>query len=127
MKKNILEIYALTACFVLMLVFVFDFSKAIYGGFKSFFPIITMDSEDYVKHQSNKSFAVSLQNEEYSKTIPQDDKLTEIRKESWEKTIAIEKRDGFHNILNRSISILIISILFLVHWKIGKKARQSVA
>jgi len=124
LKKTILEIYALAVCFAAIVCFVIVLGIGIYDIIEIIKPEYTLKSYEHERHQSNDAFW-----EKYScyeeKVRPSEEELTKIRLESYQKKIESERRNAFQS-LTRIIIILVINVIvFIIHWRIARHARQT--
>ncbi len=131
MKKNIVEIYALAVCFICAAVFSIFVSIGIYSIFEITNPELTMWSHNYEAHYSNEKFleqkmAVARDGANPYTNMSQAE-LTDARERSFQAALATERRSGRQSILQSLIAVLVLSLMFGVHWLIAKRARRSTA
>ncbi len=129
MKKSLLEIYALAVCFATMVCFVIALGVALYSFIEIANPEFTMNSYQYYRYQSNDAYWLSkindYQNKDKEMKRPPEDELTRERKEGYRLAIISERRDGFQGVTKTAIIILIDTVVFLIHWLIARRARES--
>ena len=84
-------------------------------------PEMTIKSYQYQKHQSNEAFTRnwSKKKEKGSKS-----EITEIREKSYSVALKAEQRDAIQSFIRVLIIMLIDVIIFLIHWRLGKYARE---
>lgn len=119
MKKPVLEIYTMTVCFVTLMCFTIALGVAIYDIVKISDPGFTLPSHVYERHQSNDAF-VKNADEQYSQ-----EKITRLREDSYEVALQAEKRSGVQSMVLALIIMLIDVAVFLPHWYIAKRVRES--
>ena len=91
MKKGLLEIYALSVCFVALVCFVISLGIGIYDIVEITSPEFTLRAYVYEKHQTNEMFT---RNWPESKPLLSDEEITKQRKESYAIAIRTERRDA---------------------------------
>ena len=137
MKKSILEVYALAVCFITVVCFVISLGIAIYDVIQIANPEFTLNSYEYKRHQSNDEYWKSYEGnrlqsyegrrvgESREMQRPSEAELSKQRSESYRLSIESEKRDAFQSLTTASIILVIDVIVFLVHWLIARRARES--
>jgi hypothetical protein len=128
MKRSFLELYALAIC---LFVFIAGCATA-YDNVDKLLPAISpmlavrVKPWQYERYQSNKKY-VHLASER---------RATELRTMS-DEAITKEREDGFNNLLRDEaavarykiieslLKLLVISIIWWVHWRLAKKARLA--
>lgn len=123
MKKSIIEIYALAICFVTVVCLVIALGVGIYDLVEIGNPEFTISSYEYKRHQSNESFI--RKDCEKDKEIPSDEEITRQRLESYQHTLSIEQRNAFQSLTLVIIIVILGIIVFFIHWRIAKRARNS--
>jgi hypothetical protein len=130
-KKSILEVYALAVCFATIICFVVALGIALYDLVKISTPEFTLSSHEYKRHQNNDEFWNSYQcsYENRGKEIqrPSEEVLTKQRLESYPLTIGAQRRDAFQSLTTSTIVLIIDIVVFLVHWQIARRARETSA
>lgn len=121
MKKSLLEIYALAVCFVTIICFAVVLGIGLYDVLEMSNPEMTLKSYQYQKHQSNEAF---IRNWSKKKEKRSDSEITEIREKSYSVALKAEQRDAIQSFIRVLIIMLINVIIFLIHWKLGKYARE---
>ena len=121
MKKSLLEIYALAICFVTIICFAVVLGIGLYDVLEMSNPEMTIKSYQYQKHQSNEAFTRnrSKQKEKRSET-----EITETREKSYSVALKAEQRDAIQSFIRVLIIMLINFIIFLIHWRLAKHARE---
>ncbi len=129
MKKSILEVYALAVCFATIVCFVVALGVAIYDIIQISSPEFTLSSYEYNRHQSNDVFweryKYGYDNRDKEMQRPPEEMLTKQRLESYHQVIKAERRDAFQSLTLSSIILVIDVIVFLVHWRVARRARET--
>lgn len=129
MKKSILEVYALAVCFATIVCFVIVLGIALYDLIEISNPEFTLSSYEYNRHQSNdafwKSYQCSYDKKEKETQRPSDEELTRQRLESYQQAVKSERRGAFQSLTRSSIILAIDIFVFLVHWRVARRARQA--
>lgn len=129
MKKSLLEIYALAVCFTTIVCFIIALGFAIYDAIQIATPEFTLSSYEYKRHQNNdefwKSYHCGYENRERQMQRPSEEILTQQRLESYPLVIKAERRDAFHSLTISTIILIINVVVFLVHWGIARRARET--
>lgn len=128
MKKSILEIYALAVCFATIVCFVITLGISIYDIVRITKPEFTMSSYEYNRHQSNEAYWKSsnnCSNDDKKEQRPADEELTKQRLASYQQSIKSELRDAFQSLIQSVIILIIAVIVFLIHWRVARRSRES--
>lgn len=129
MKKSLLEIYALAVCFAMILCFVIALGAAIYSVIEITDPEFTMNSYEYKRYQSNDAYWLGrvedYRNKGREMQRPSEDQLTKQRQEGYRLAVIAEKRGGFQGLTKTIIILLIDAFVFLIHWRIARRARET--
>lgn len=124
MKKSLLEIYALAVCFVTIICFAVSLGVGLYDVLEMSAPKFTLKSSDFEKHQTNEAFTRGW-NEERRKKYTEEE-IANLREASYQVALAKEKRDAVQSLIRIIIIMLIDIVIFVIHWKIAKRARESL-
>lgn len=124
MKKSLLEIYALAVCFVMVICFAVALGIGVYDLLKMVNPKMTLKSYAYQCHQTNEAFT---RNWSKDKEKPSKHKITQMREKSYLIALKAEKRDAVQSFIRMLIVFLIDLVIFLIHWRLARKAREAVA
>lgn len=132
MKKSLIEIYALAVCFVCAAVFTIFVSIGIYSVFEITNPEFTMSSYEYDRHYNNERFlehklsTLSKDHDTPYATMSQAE-LTAARERSFQAALDKERRSGRQSVARALIAVLMLSLMFGIHWVIAKRARRNTA
>jgi len=121
MKKSLLEIYALAVCFVTVICFAIVLGIGLYDILEMSNPEMTIKSYQYQRHQTNEAFT---RNKSKKFVKRSESEITEIREKSYSVALKAEQRDGIQSFIRVLIIMLINVIIFLIHWRLGKYARE---
>lgn len=124
MKKSLLEIYALAVCFVTVVCFVIALGIGLYDLVQLSNPEFTLSSYEFERHQSNEAFT---RNWPKDKELPSEEELTKRRKQSYSLALLSERRSALQSLVQVFIILVIDVVVFLVHWRLAKRARESPA
>lgn len=131
MRRSVLEIYALAVCFVTVVCLIVSLGIGIYSIVEVANPAFTLDSHDFLRHQSNDAYwsnppMIPL-DDKGNRIRPPEQELTRQRLESYTRALRIEQRGGLQTLTKVFIVILIDLIVFGVHWRLGRRARNSMS
>lgn len=124
MKKSLLEIYALAVCFVTLICFAVSLGIGIYDVLEMTAPKFTLKSSDFERHKTNEAFTRGWKEEKRKKYT--EEEIVNLREESYQVALTKEKRDAAQSLIRIIIIIIIDIVLFVIHWKIAKRARESL-
>lgn len=124
MKKNILEIYALAVCFVTVVCAVFAMGFGLYDLLEIAKPEFTLPAHQYQRFQSNESF---LRNDcgDANKKKHSEEETTRKRLAAYEVALKNEQRDAVQSLVKILIILFIDAGVFLVHWRLARRSRES--
>jgi len=121
-KKSLLEIYSLAVCFVTIICFAVALGIGVYDILEMSQPELTLKSFQYQRHQSNEAFT---RNWPKNKEKPSEAEMTRMRAKSYAVALEAEKRDAIQSFIRVLIVITIDMVIFLFHWKLAKRMRES--
>jgi hypothetical protein len=124
MKKSLLEIYSLAVCFVTTICFAVALGIGTYDVLEMSNPELTLKSYSYQQHQTNEAFT---RNWSKDKEKPSEEGITRMREKSYKVALEAERRDAVQSFIRVLIVILIDMSIFLIHWKLAKRAREANA
>ena len=122
-KKSILEISALSVCFVTLLCFVIALGIGIHNLIQIGNPECTMNPYEYERHQSNQAFAPAVSTEPSESSS---EELTEQREKSYQGALRSERRRGLQSLTIVGIVMVIDFLVFGVHWLLAKRTRVAI-
>lgn len=125
MKKTILEIYALAVCFVTVVCAVISFGIGTYDVLEITNPEFTLPAHQFERHQTNEAFFTRECNIEIQEKS-EDDK-TQHRLASYERALKAESRDALQSLVKVLIVLAIDVLVFLIHWRIARHAREATS
>ena len=124
MKKSLLEIYALAVCFVTVVCFVIALGIGLYDLVQLTYPEFSLSSYEYERHQSDEAF---MRHWAKDKKRPAEGEVTKLREESFRTELRKEQRSAMQSLVQILIVLIIDVVVFFVHWRLAKRARESVA
>jgi len=124
MKKSLLEIYSLAVCFVTVICFAVALGIGAYDILEMSNPELTLKSYSYQQHQTNEAFT---RNWGKDKERPSEEEVTRMRNESYKVALEAERRDAVQSFIRVLIVLIIDVAIFLIHWKLAKRAREANA
>ena len=130
-----MEIYALALCFSTIVCFVVALGIGVYDVVQVVNPEFTLNHYEYSRHQTNDTFWDSdkgmpldlWESHEKERPRPPEHELTKQREESYQQALRFEKRSAFQSIVQVAIIILIDCIVFMIHWWVARRARETPA
>lgn len=132
MKRTILEIYAMTVCFVAVMVFGGYACSAVYHAAQYIMPRVLMSQYDYTRYISNEAFCNSGYNTCFDNSIDEskpkvrlsEEVITKKREGGQAAAIDGVQHEAVVSLVWALIFIPISIIVFLIHWGLGRKARS---
>jgi len=122
-KKSLLEIYALAVCFVTVVCFVIALGIGLYDLVELAYPEFSLSSYEYERHQSDEAF---MRRWPKDKKRPPEGEITKLREESYQTELRKEQRSAMQSLVQILIVLVIDVVVFFVHWRLAKRARESV-
>lgn len=126
MKRSLLEIYALSVCFVAVVCLAVATGFALYDVVRFAAPKITLAGPSYVVLQSNAAFRSGYPYLLRADPAPSEEEITKMRQDTYADSLKIERRTGAQALLRMVIFILVCVVVFALHWKVAKRERESV-
>ena len=134
MKKSILEIYALSVCFVALVCFVIALGIGVYDLIQIANPDFTLTPYEYERHQSNQAFGRSprMEMRAINPAIPlepnerSEEEVTREREASYQAALRAERRRGMQSLTLVGIVMMIDLCVFGAHWMLSKRARVAL-
>jgi len=128
MKRNVLEIYALAVCFFNVACFVIVFGIAVWNVVSIAAPQFTMNNYEWQQFQSDDTYSKQLSmghscNKDY--VAPTGQALTDARVKALNDALASQRHGDISSLIHNIIILLINVVVFLAHWKLASRARQS--
>ena len=134
MKKTILEIYALSVCFVAIVCLVIATGVAAYCVVQIAAPEFTMSGPTYNQYQSNDAYWASCApgirycaSGDKKMERPPEPELTKQRETGFVNAVTSERRDGAQGLVKSVIFILVAAVVFVAHWYLGRRERARAA
>ncbi len=130
MKKSKLEIYALAICFVTVVCAAVSLGIGIWGFIELTNPEFTMNSHEYERYQSNDKY-FSTYSYRYGSPVDNnvknlsEEEKTKKRLADYSVALKAEKHGGAQTMVRVLIIIVINVIVFMTHWIIARRARET--
>ncbi len=130
MKKSKQEIYALAVCFVTIVCAAISLGFGIWGIIELTNPEFTMKSYEYERYQSNDkyfggySYRYGGSVDNNVKNLSEDEK-SRRRLADYKLALSAERRGGAQTIVRVLIINVINIIVFITHWIIARRARET--
>ncbi|MFP2769379.1 hypothetical protein [Oceanisphaera sp. KMM 10153] len=129
MKKNLVEIYALAVCFFTVACFVIVAGMTAWDAVQLSAPEFTINNNEYEAHLSDQQYRDWLaQRNQYNEDafiLPSGQDLTDARNASWQQEIKSEQRSALQSLAQNFIILVIDILVFMAHWIIARKSRDS--
>ncbi len=129
MKKNLVEIYALAVCFFTVACFVIVAGMTAWDVVQLSAPEFTINNDQYEAHLSDQQYRDWLiqrnQHKEDEYVPPSGQNLTDARNTSWQQALKGEQRSALQSLAQNFIILVIDILVFMAHWVIAKKSRES--
>ena len=131
MKKSILEIYALAVCFFTVACFVVVAGMALWSAVTLAAPEFTLNGYVWNHNHSDEAYKKYLVSQhaygidKQSYVPPEGAALTEARKSNLADAVFAERRTAGQDLVRYFIFLLVNGIVFLAHWKLASRSRQS--
>src|SRR5690606_8042281 len=96
-------------------------------------PALTVNAHEYQRHQTDASFAESLESrnrariDKGSYQVPSGQDLTAQREQSRQAMLEAERRSAVRGLLYMLVIILVDVVVYWFHWRIVRRERASVA
>lgn len=127
-KKNlIIQIYAYLVAFSSVICLSITLGVAVYSMIGIISPETTLNQYKWEQISSFERFKKSKEGcySESKKTLPDDITLQKMYEEEKILTILGERRESVQTLIYTAIITAISVILFILHWKLGKRLRKE--
>ncbi len=124
MKKSLLDVYALAVCFVTIVCFAVALGIGLYDLVELSNPEFTLSSHMFERHESNEAF---VRHWSKDKKRPSEEEITKPREESYRIELRKEQRSALQSLVQVVIIMVIDVVVFFLHWRLAKHARESLA
>lgn len=123
MKKSLVEIYAMSICFVMVIVFCFSFVSAVVNFVEYHNPTMAL-SDYYIKlYSSNDEYTRHWKQDRLAKYT--DDEITSQREAARESALSAEKLGAKQDILEAVVTLFVSAIFFVIHWILAARWRAK--
>ncbi len=131
MKRSVLEIYALVVCFFTVVCFVVYLGMAVWSVVSLSAPEFTMNGLWWQQYQSDESYKEHLVGiygrgtDKDNYVAPTGQALTDARAKAFGEQLATERHSAATELIHNIIILLINILVFVPHWRLASRARQS--
>jgi hypothetical protein len=123
-KKNLLEVYALAACFASMIVLVVSVPMCLYEFIQFIAPSVTVSGYAYERSMSDEQFVQSLPQ---GRPAPDPSTISRLRSEALESALRSERHDGLRSFLQTLMYAIAAGLVFRLHWRLAQRERAKAA
>ena len=126
MRKGLaLEIYALLVCCISIIVCASTVGLGLYDIVRIQSPSSTLWPDVYRKHTNNLSFVQSFSSEAGERVRERSQaEITVLREQSYQVELRSAQREGAQGLIRKIITLLVMSLLFALHWRIAGRVRE---
>jgi hypothetical protein len=128
-KKTILEVYALAVCFFTVACFAICLGIGLYDIVQIAAPEFTLNKYQFQQYQSNEGyrhqFLSCSKDKDKEAAPPSEAEVTKQREEAYSVALRSESHEGIKSLVQMLATILVDIIVFFVHWRIARRARES--
>jgi hypothetical protein len=123
-KKNLLEVYALAACFASMIALIVSAPMCLYELLQFVSPSVTVSGYAYERSMSDEQF---LQNLPQGRPAPEPSTIARLRREALESGLRSERHDGLRSCLQSLMYTIAAGLVFWLHWRLAQRERARAA
>jgi hypothetical protein len=123
MKKSLVEIYAMSICFVMVIVFCFSFVSAVVNFVEYHNPTMALPDYYIEKYSSNEAYTRNWAKDKRAKYT--DDEITAQREAARESALSAEKLGAKQDILEAVVTLFVSAIFFVIHWILAARWRAK--
>ena len=124
MKRSLLEIYALAACFAAVMFLVVNVATCLYQVVRIAAPSVTVASHQYERSMSDQEFMRYWPD---SLPKPEPAKLPELRQEALTSALRSERHNAVGSFLEALMYVLAAGPAFWFHWRLARRERTRTA
>ena len=124
MKKDLLEVYALAACFASMIFLVVSVAMCLYDFIQVVVPSVTVSGYAYERSMSDEQFLQSLPQ---GRPAPDPSTISRLRGEALEGALRSERHDGLKSFLQSLMFTIAAGLVFWLHWRLAQRERAKTA
>jgi hypothetical protein len=118
MKKNMIEAYALTACFAAVIFLVVSGAICLYQFLRVIEPSVTVDSYTRERGISDE---VYLQTWPEKVPKPEPSAVPRLRLEAFERALRAERHSGLDALLQSLMFAIAAALVFWLHWRLAQR------
>jgi len=120
MKKNLLEIYALTVCFASVMFLIVTVAMCLYEAVRITAPSATVSGWTYERSLSDDAF---LATRPQGRAAPEASTLPRLRSEALKNALDSERHDGLQSFLQSLMYAIVAGVVFWLHWRLARRER----
>jgi hypothetical protein len=124
MKKTLLEIYALAACFALMIFLVVSIPMCLFEILRIIAPSATVSAYTQERSASNERF---LESWPQGRAVPEPSALPRLRQEAFNLALRSEQHDGVVAFLRSLMYVIVTGSVFALHWQLAQREGVKTA
>ena len=121
MKRNLLEIYALTVCFASVMFLIVAVAMCLYEALRIAAPAATISGWSYEQTLSDDAF---LSRWPSGRPRPEASELPRLRSEALRNALESERHDGLTSFLQSLMYAVVAGVVFWLHWTLARRERQ---
>jgi hypothetical protein len=123
-KKNLLEVYALVACFASMIFLVVSVAICLYQFLRIVEPSVTVGAYAYEQSMSDEQFLQAWPN---GRPAPEPSTISRLRRESLESALRYERHEGLRSFLQSLMFAIAAGLVFRLHWALAQREHAKAA
>ena len=119
-RKNLLEVYALTVCFASVMFLIVTVAICLYEAVRITAPSATVSSWTYERSLSDEAF---LSTWPQGRPLPEAATLPRLRSDALRSALDSERHDGLKSFLQSFMYTIVAGLVFWLHWRLGRRER----
>jgi hypothetical protein len=123
-KRNTLEVYALVACFVSMIILIVSTAMSMNDFLRVVAPSVTIGA---YAHEASRSDEEFMQSWPQGRPAPEPSTLSRLRKEGFERALRAERHDGLKSFLQTLMYAIAAGLMFRLHWSLAHREHIETA
>lgn len=119
-RKNLLEIYALTVCFASVMFLIVTVAMCLYEAVRITAPSATVAGWTYERSLSDEAF---LSNWPQGRPVPEASTLARLRTDALRSALDSERHSGVNSLLQSLMYAIVAGVVFWLHWRLARRER----
>jgi hypothetical protein len=119
-RKNLLEIYALTVCFASVMFLIITVAICLYQAVRIAAPSVTVSGWTHERSSSDEAF---LSTWPQGRPLPEATTLPRLRSEALRSALDSERHDGSQSFLQSFMYAIVAGVVFWLHWRLARRER----